>query len=102
MPKLHKYLIDTFSDTVFNNKKPFPKLSTPPARIHLREDYTIPKPAFQPAVVAEHWAERVKKSIDRDVEAGILLKVPFNEPTIWCSRMVLVKKKDGSPRRTVD
>jgi hypothetical protein len=102
IPKLRAYLIDQFSGTVFNNKNPFPKLSTPPAHIHLRENYIIPKPAYQPAVVAEHWAERVKQSIDRDVEAGILLKVPFNEPTTWCSRMVIVKKKDGSPRRTVD
>ena len=93
VPKLRKYLINAFSSSVFNRKKPFPKLSTPPARIHLRENYTMPKPAYQPAVVAEHWAERVKSSIDRDVEAGILLKVPFNEPTTWCSRMVIVKKR---------
>ena len=100
--KLKKYLIDCFSTTVFNNTKPFPKLSTPPARIHLKENYVMPKPAYQPAMVAEHWAEKVKQAIDKDVESGILLKVPFNEPTTWCSRMVVVKKKDGSPRRTVD
>ena len=102
IPKLRKILLESFAKTAFNRQKPFPKLSTPPAQIHLRENYVIPKPAYQPAVVAEHWAERVKQSLDRDVEAGILCKVPFNEPTIWCSRMVLVKKKDGSPRRTVD
>ena len=102
IPKLREYLIKCFSGTVFNNNKPFPKLSTPPARIHLRDNYIIPKPAFQPAMVAEHWADSVKRSIDKDVAAGILLKVPFNEPTTWCSRMVVVKKKDGSPRRTVD
>ena len=40
--------------------------------------------------------------IDRDVAAGILIKVSFNEPTVWCARMVVVKKRDGRPRRTVD
>ena len=102
IPELRKYLINRFSSTVFNRQRQFPELTTPPARIHLKENYIMPKPAYQPAVVAEHWAEQVKKSIDRDVESGILLKVPFNEPTNWCSRMVIVKKKDGSPRRTVD
>ena len=54
IPKLRKYLIDCFASSVFNQQKPFPKLSTPPARIHLKEDFAIPKPAYQPAVVAEH------------------------------------------------
>ena len=29
-------------------------------------------------------------------------EVPFNEPTEFCARMVLVPKKDGTHRRTVD
>ena len=100
--KLKKYLTDSFADSAFNRNKPFPKLSTPPAHIHLKPDHIIPKPAYWPATVAEHWADEVKKSIDRDVESGILMKVPMNEPTVWCARMVVVRKKDGSPRRTVD
>ena len=28
--------------------------------------------------------------------------VPLNEACEWCARMVVVKKKDGRPRRTVD
>ena len=100
--KLKKYLIDSFADSAFSKTKPFPKLSTPPAHIHLKPNYHIPKPAYWPAVVAEHWADEVKKSIDNDVQSGILLKIPFNEPTTWCARMVVVRKKDGRPRRTVD
>ena len=102
IPKIRKFLIDCFSQHVFNRRKPFPKLSTPPAQIHLKENFKIPKPAYQPAQVAEHWASRVKQALDKDVESGILLRVPLNEPTTWCSRMVVVRKKDGSPRRTVD
>ena len=99
---LRKYLIDSFSKSTFNRAKPFPKLSTPPGHIHLKSGYIIPIPAYWPSTVAEHWAEEVKASIDRDVERGILMRVPMNEPTIWCARMVVVAKKDGRPRRTVD
>ena len=102
IPKLKKYLVDVFAQSAFNKSAPFPKLSTPPATIHLKPDHIVPKPAYWPATVAEHWAEEVKTSIEDDVKAGVLLKVPFNEPTVWCARMVLVKKKNGRPRRTVD
>ena len=102
IPKLKAYLLDKFANSAFNTDKPFPKLSTPPAHIHLRHDHIVPKPAYWPATVADNWADEVKKAIDRDVELEILKKVPFNEPTTWCARMVVVKKKDGRPRRTVD
>ncbi len=102
IPGLKQYLLDSFAHSTFNKTPPFPKLSTPPATIHLKPDFVVPPPAFTPATVAEHWKEEVKAAIDRDVEAGILVKVPLNEPTEWCSRMIVVKKKDGRPRRTVD
>ncbi len=102
VPKLRKFLVDSFAASTFNKTKPFPKLSTPPAHIHLKPNHVVPTPAFWPAKVAEHWSEEVRLSIERDVEAGILVKVPFNEPTEWCARMVIVGKKDGRPRRTVD
>ena len=97
IPALKKFLLDSFEKTTFNKDQPFPKLSTPPAKIHLKPDYIIPRPAYWPATIAEHWAEEVKRSIEKDVEAGILIKVPFNEATEWCSRMVVVKKKTGGP-----
>ena len=100
--ELKKFLIESFADSAFNKTKPFPKLSTPPAHIHLKPGFVIPKPAYWPARISDHWAEQVKKSIDEDVAAGILTKVPFNEPATWCARMVVVSKRDGRPRRTVD
>ena len=102
IPALKYFILVQFEKSAFNSEKPFPALSTPPAHIHLKLHHIIPKPAYWPATIAEHWAKIVKAAIDRDVEAGILIKVPFNEPTTWCARMVVVKKKDGSPRRTVD
>ena len=102
IPKLRKFLIDSFCDSTFNKSKPFPKLSTPPAHIHLKPDHVVPPPSWWPSAVNENWVEEVRKSIETDVEAGILTRVPFNEPTNWCARMVIVAKKDGRPRRTVD
>ena len=102
IPLLKKYLLKVFATSAFNKSKPFPKLSTPPAHIHLKPNYILPKPAYWPSHVADHWADTVHKSLLNDVDSGILQEVPFNEPTIWCARMVCVRKKDGRPRRTVD
>ena len=44
----------------------------------------------------------MKADIERDVKLGILEKVPMGVPTTWQSRMVVVAKKSGKPRRTVD
>ena len=45
---------------------------------------------------------KVKADLDGDVRLGIIEAVPPGTPTLWCSRMVVVPKKDGSPRHTVD
>ncbi|KAK3882767.1 hypothetical protein Pcinc_012876 [Petrolisthes cinctipes] len=33
---------------------------------------------------------------------GVIEPVPAGEATVWCARMVVVAKKNGQPRRTVD
>ena len=40
--------------------------------------------------------------MDKDFEQGIIEKVSQGEPTEWCARMVVVPKRNGGPRRTVD
>ena len=49
-----------------------------------------------------HWQFQVKADLDSNVMLGILEKVPMGVPTTWQSRMVVVAKKSGKPRRTVD
>ena len=44
----------------------------------------------------------VKADLDRDVRLGIQEKVDINSPVKWLSRMLVVMKKDGSPRRIID
>ena len=64
-----------------------------------------PYAVYSPATVPAHWAKKVKEDIDRDVRLGVLEKV---EPEMhsgiddWCHRMVLGRKHNGDPRRTVD
>jgi hypothetical protein len=72
-----------------------------PLQIHFLPDAT-PKAHHCPIPVPHHWKTRVKADLDRDVRLGIIEPVPPGTPTVWCSRMVVVPKKDGSPRRTVD
>ena len=61
-----------------------------------------PVAAHKPAPVPLHWQREVKEGLDNDVALGVLEKVRVDEPTTWCSRMVVCAKKDGMPRRTVD
>ena len=49
-----------------------------------------------------HWKKEVKKSINADVQRGITEPVPIGEPVEWCAQMVVIPKKDGQPRCTVD
>jgi hypothetical protein len=49
-----------------------------------------------------HWWEQVKADLDRDVQLGVIEKVPEGTPDTWLSRMVIVAKKDRKLRRTMD
>ena len=58
----------------------------------------ITDPSVKP--VPLHWMEKVKEDLDQDVHLGIIEPVPINTPTSWCSRMVIVPKSSGEPRRS--
>ena len=55
-----------------------------------------------PRRVPHSKREPLKKELDRMVEAGILEKVPLNEPADWVSSLVCVDKPDGSIRVCLD
>ena len=46
--------------------------------------------------------KQVQTDLDQDIRLGIIEPVPPGTPTIWCAKMVVVSKKDGTPRSTVD
>ena len=62
----------------------------------------MPHAVHTPANIPHHFYDEVRQQLDDDVRKGIIEAVPAGEPTQWCARMVVVPKKDGRPRRTVD
>ena len=101
IPKLEAYILEQFASTAFNNSAPFPAMNSPPAKIHLKPD-AVPYARHTPIPVPHHWKEEVKADLDRDVQRDILAPVPIGTPVTWCSPMVIVTKKNGAPRRTID
>ncbi len=61
-----------------------------------------PKSVSHPATVPLHWQQKVHEDLLRDEALGVIERVPYGEPVAWCHRMVITRKHDGSPRRTVD
>ena len=74
---------------------------SPPIQLHVDPE-AKPYAIHKPRPVPIHWRDQVKAELDRDVRIGVLEKVPFGEPTDWCSLMVICPKTNGDPRRTVD
>ncbi|XP_066936345.1 uncharacterized protein [Clytia hemisphaerica] len=101
--KMKDWLIERYSTSTFNKctHQTLPGMTGPAMSLHVNPDAT-PHSIHTPLPVPIHWQDTVKKQLDDDVNLGVLEKVPFGEPSLWCHRMVLTRKPEGSPRRTVD
>ena len=73
----------------------------PPIQIHVDPNAT-PVKFTKPAPVYLHWQKRVEEELERDIDIGVLERVPLGEPTTWCFKMLVARKEDGSPRRVID
>ena len=71
-------------------------MSGSPLEIHFRPDVK-PIAHHNPIPIPCHWKEKVKANLARDIQP-----VPHGNPTIWCSRTLVVSRKDGSPYHMVD
>ena len=104
IPRLRQLLMEHYASSTFNTchhqKLPLMK-GSPPLEIHLRPD-AVPKQVHTPATIPVHFREAVKRDLDRDVVMGVIEKVGVNDSFEWCSRMVITRKHNGEPRRTVD
>jgi hypothetical protein len=55
-----------------------------------------------PANVPLHWQQRVYEDLLCDEALRVIECVSYGDPVTWCHRMVITRKHDGSPHRTVD
>ena len=93
----------TPSSSSFNTceHQQLPMMDVPPLSLMVEKD--APPSAIHKAIpVPLHWREKVKADLDHDVKLGVIEPVPIGTPVKWWHRMVVVAKKDGEPRRTVD
>lgn len=100
---MRQWLLNHFGKSTFNTcpHRPLPCMSGPPIEIHM-DELAIPKTCHTPAPIPLHWQEKVQSDLLRDEALGVIEKVPYGEPVTWCHRMVVTRKHDGTPRRTVD
>ena len=101
--KLEQWLLNHYKASTFNTceNQPLPMMQGPPLQFIIDKN-AKPHAVHTPIPVPVHWQKAVKAGLDRDVKLGVIEPVPWGTPTTWCSRMVVVAKKDGTPRRTVN
>lgn len=101
--RMKEWLLDKFSSSTFNvcPHKPLQQMAGPPLKFHV-DPQAEPQVCRKPSPVSLHWQERVHADLLRDEALGVIERVPYGETPSWCHRMVLDRKSDGSPRRTVD
>ena len=76
-------------------------MSGPPMRIMI-DPNTTPFATHKPIPIPIHWQDEIYADLKRDVDLKVIEPVPIGTPTTWCHKMVVVAKKSGKPRRTVD
>ncbi|MEL6802396.1 MAG: reverse transcriptase domain-containing protein, partial [Bacteroidota bacterium] len=101
--KMKDWLLNRYASSTFNTcpHRPLQQMAGPPVTIHM-DDSAEPRVYHTPVPVPIHWQQKVKEDLQRDVSLGILEPVPHGVPVTWCHRMVVTRKHDGTPRRTVD
>ncbi len=97
------WLLQRYASSTFNTcpHRALPCMEGPPVEMHVDPGAT-PKACHTPANIPLHWQQRVHEDLLQDEALGVIERVPYGEPVTWCHRMVVTRKHDGSPRRTVD
>ena len=102
--KMKEWLAEIYASTSFN-KCPHQPLNQgitgPDLQFHIEQNAPLDI-VHTPAMVPLHWQDEVKKQLEADVALGVLEKVPHGEPSVCCHRMMVTRKADGGPRRTID
>ena len=97
------WLLERYASATFNAclHRPLHCMAGSPIEIHVSPSVK-PRAFHTLASIPLHWQQQVHADLLRDEALEILEKVPHGEPTQWCHRMVITRKHDGAPRRTVD
>ena len=101
--QMKNWLLDRYGSSGFNKcqHQALPMMSCEPLRIHI-DPSARPVAAMTARPVPVHFTKKVKEQLDEDVRLGVIERVPIGTPTTWQSRMHVVAKPNGEPRRTVD
>ena len=103
VPKLRQFLLDYYKGSTFNvcEHQVLPMMSGPPLRLMINPNAT-PYAIHKPIPIPIHFQEDIYEGLKRDERLGVIESVPVGTPVTWCHKMVVVPKKNGKPRRTVD
>ena len=101
--RLENLLLEHYRSSTFNTcpHQQLPHMSGPPMKLMI-DPKAEPVAHQNPIPIPLHFFKLVKEDLDRDVRLGVVEPVPTSTPLKWCHRMVVVAKKDSTPRRTVD
>jgi len=101
--EMKNWVLNRYAASSFNKcpHQELPMMKGPPIQIHV-DPHATPVKLTKPAPVALHWQKQVEEDLERDIALGVLERVPLGEPTTWCFRMLVTRKDNGSPRRTID
>ncbi|XP_077359925.1 uncharacterized protein LOC144005545 [Festucalex cinctus] len=101
--RMKAWLLNRYASSTFNTcpHRPLPCMDGPPIEIHV-DPAATPKACHTAATIPLHWQQQVYDDLLRDEALGVIERVPYGDPVTWCHRMVVTRKHDGSPRRTVD
>ena len=91
-------LLEEFAD-VFDTSGPLKVMTGPPMTIQLKPD-AVPFALRNARTIPIAWYDQVKNKLDEMELQGII--TPVMEPTDWTHPLVVVAKKDGTPRICVD
>ena len=92
--KMKNWLLQRYTGSTFNT-------CPHPLEIHIDKE-AKPSACHKAAPIPVHWQDEVYNGLLRDEALGIIERVSYGEPITWCHHMVVTRKHDGSPRRTVD
>ena len=101
--KMKEWLGERYASSTWNKctHQVLKGVTGPPLKLHV-DPNAKPKCVHVPSTVPLHWEKQIEEQLLEDVRMGVLERVPHGVPTKWCHRMVVTRKPNGKPRRTVD